>query len=150
MRARMLPAVIAASAFALSAPALAGAANGAGATVTRDEVVTIPYTNPCTGTTGEITLTYQEVLNEVNADGPPRIHVTAADVGDFTLSDGTTGHFTMHGSFEATGNGLVVHDTTEAHGTTADGTPFSLHFVSQTNGPAPGEPGIGLSFEHCA
>ena len=147
MRTRMLLAVIAAGALALIPPAVAGAANGAGATVTRDETATLPFTNPCTGATGEITVTYKEVVNEVNAEGPPLLHTTVSVVGDFVLSDGSTGHFVQHGNLEAAPGGLVAPGTLEAHGTTADGSQFSLHFVTQSND-AP--PETSITFEHCA
>jgi hypothetical protein len=87
------------------------------------------------------------ITNGVNAEGPPKIHAMQTLVGDFSLSDGATGHFTTHGDFEAAGDGLVIHSTTEAHGTAADGSPFSLHFVSHSND-AP--PDTSITFDHCA
>ena len=47
----------------------------------------------------------------------------------------------------ANGDGGVIPSTTEAHGTTADGAQFSLHFVSLSNDEPPQ---VTLSFEHCA
>lgn len=134
-------------ALALAPPAIAGAAPTDGATVTRDLTQTLPFTNPCTGTTGEITITFKVVTNAVNQDGPPLFHLTQSLVGDFALSDGTTGHFTLHTNMEAAPNGLVTPSTTEAHGTTTDGSPFSLHFASQSND-MPSQ--VSLSFDHCA
>jgi hypothetical protein len=145
---RSLTGVAAAAALALVVPAIAQADPPSdGATVIRDVTQTLPFTNPCTGATSELTITYKVVTNEVNADGPPLLHVTQSYVGDFALSDGTTGHFTMHGSLEATPDGLVAPSTTEAHGTTADGSQYSLHFVALGVGTPPQ---ITVKFEHCA
>jgi hypothetical protein len=143
----MLLALITTGALALAPPSIANAAPTSGATVTRDETQTLPYTNPCTGATGQITITFKVVTNAVNQEGPPLFHFTQSLVGDFAVSDGTTGHFTLHSDLEATPDGLVAHSTTEAHGTTADGSPFTLHFVTQSND-AP--PQASISFDHCA
>jgi hypothetical protein len=145
MRRSTLLTVIVSGALALAAPAIANA--DPGATVTRDVNQTILYTNPCTGVTDELTLTYTMITNGVNEEGPPGIHAIQTLVGDFTFADGTTGHFTTHSSFEASNGPLVIPLTVEAHGTTADGSQFSLHFVTLSLGVPPE---VTLSFEHCA
>jgi hypothetical protein len=147
MLTRMLLALITSGALALTGATIANAAPTDGATVTRDETLTLPFTNPCTGATSQITITFKVVANGVNAGGPPLFHFTQSLVGDFALSDGTTGHFTLHTDIEANPNGSVAHSTTEAYGTTADGSQFSLHFVSQSND-AP--PDTSITFDHCA
>ena len=145
MRTSTLLAVIIAGALALATPASAQISSGA--TVSHGLTQTIPYLNPCTGATGELTITYTVTANGVNEDGPPFFHFTQTVVGDFSLDDGTTGHFTTHTAIEANGDGGVIPSTTEAHGTTADGAQFSLHFVSLSNDEPPQ---VTLSFEHCA
>lgn len=145
MRTSTLLAVVVAGVLALAATA--SAQGSSGATVLHDQTQTIPYLNPCTGAAGELTITYTVTANGVNEDGPPWFHFTQTVVGDLSLDDGTTGHFTTHLAIEANGDGGVAPSTTEAHGTTADGAQFSLHFVSLSNDEPPK---VTLSFEHCA
>jgi hypothetical protein len=155
-RRRSLALVGAAVAVALAVPIAAHAdAPSDGATVSRDVTQTIPYTNPCTGENGTLTVTYTEVINTVGSATMPTFHATSTLVGDFTLVEPrepvTTGHFVTHGSFEGipngTPSGAIGLMTVEAHGTTADGSQYSLHFVTLSFGVPPE---VTVKFEHCA
>jgi len=120
----------------ISALLLLGAAGTAladGATVTHQVVKatsTMPFTNPCTGQTGTVTIDYTAVFEQ-----------TDRPTGTVSLLNNMTGDFVfvpdsgaaITGQFVATfvlggGENTTISSILTARGTASDGSMFSLHY----------------------
>jgi hypothetical protein len=119
--------------------------------ITRDNVVSFPVVNPCTGETGTLTLDYTEVLHITQTPGTLILHYVDVQTGTLTFTpDGLTtpsagGHFGTTFNFESLppGDADAITQPTiyVAHGT--DGSNLVVHFLSHfTETPAGDDPSV--------
>jgi hypothetical protein len=104
--------------------------------ITRDNVVSFPVVNLCTGETGTLTLDYTEVLHITQTPGTLILHYVDVQTGTLTFTpDGSTttisGHFGTTFNWESTPPGAAFTITQPtmyvAHGT--DGSNVVVHFL---------------------
>lgn len=125
-----------------------------GATVTRYVTIagtqTIPFTNPCTGATGQATINYNETFTLV--ERPVETYSLSWKFdGSFLLVPGDPAQPTSSGHFvqlQTVGGGMndVRSFVLVARGTTSDGYPFSVTFINDLIESATG---ITIAFDKC-
>jgi hypothetical protein len=150
MRRALLVPFVAAAALALAAPA----AFADGAVVVRDiernVTQVIAFTNPCTGAEGTVTITFNGVFRLTQRPNDT-VSLTSNATGSYLLVPNDPSTPVSSGRFASTdviGGGANDVETSvlTAHGTSADGTRFSLVFVTHLTETGTG---ITLSFDRC-
>jgi hypothetical protein len=132
---RKLAIAIVAAAVAAMAVVPAALGNGADVTtqVVKDVTQTIPFTNPCTGETAMVTITYDGVVHQVNR--PNDTFMTVTNIrGTFFLDPDAPGAPNVRGTFSsndiiAAGSNTANTQVLKASGVDDNGQPFELDVV---------------------
>ncbi len=140
------------SMLALGVPAASAGGNGAQTFTQNDHNVTdsVPSANPCTGDTGTLTETYNDIFHgTINKTGS---WFTGTVEGKFTFVPDNpakvtyTGHFATWFGDENNLRNDVEHSTFNVHATGSDGSRLAFHENAQAAMNANGV--ITVSFDH--
>jgi hypothetical protein len=150
---RKLALLVLLGACALTIGAPIAFAEGAEVTkeVVRDQTAVLDFTNPCTGDEGTATIAFHSVLR-LTLRPNNTVSVTSNVNGTFLLVPDDPTAPTSSGRFVSTdvfagGANDVETTVLTAHGNTADGAQFRLHFLTHLTETGTG---VTLTFDRCS